>query len=152
MKLMNVQEATLSISVIVCTRNRCHKLARALRSIDSAKIPANIAAELIVVDNNSSDRTREVVAEFSRESNIPVRYVVETSQGLCFARNRGIQESSAEILAFTDDDCVADANWITNISNAFLEAPNLAVVGGRVDLYSQDDRPVSIRPLNEPAV
>jgi glycosyltransferase involved in cell wall biosynthesis len=105
--------------------------------------------EIVVVDNGSRDATKSVVDEFSLASPIRVLYVFEERQGLCFARNRGIQEASGNVIAFTDDDCIADSQWIANIAKEFIADPNVAVIGGRVDLYSKDDEPVTIRPLDE---
>jgi GT2 family glycosyltransferase len=103
--------------------------------------------EIVVVDNNSRDDTKSVVTAASRASRIPVRYVLETRQGLSFARNRGIQECKGTVIAFTDDDCIVDPNWISALWREFIASPDVAVLGGRVDLYSPEDKPVGIRPL-----
>jgi GT2 family glycosyltransferase len=89
------------------------------------------------------------VRAFAAGFAVPVRYVFEPSQGLSHARNRGIREAAGGIAAFTDDDCIVDGAWIGSIVRAFGENPDVAIVGGRVDLFAPDDRPVSIRPLGE---
>jgi glycosyltransferase involved in cell wall biosynthesis len=68
--------------------------------------------EIIVVDNNSTDNTFNIVKEFKKNSKVPVKYVKEEKQGLSHARNRGIRESKGRHIAFIDDDALADCNWI----------------------------------------
>jgi GT2 family glycosyltransferase len=138
-----------AVSVIVCTYNRCEKLRRSLEAIAAAALASEIPVEMIVVDNNSSDATEAVVEAFARASPIPVRRVLESSQGLSYARNRGIREAQGDIIAFTDDDCIADPGWIAAIAKEFAAAPEVMIVGGRVDLHAPEDRPVTIRPIDE---
>jgi glycosyltransferase involved in cell wall biosynthesis len=87
--------------------------------------------ELIVVDNNSTDTTREVVERFA-VSDRRVRYLMESRQGLSHARNAGIREARAPLVAFTDDDVRAQPDWVATIVRAFAEHPEADVVGGRV--------------------
>jgi len=142
-------EGPIALSVIVCTYNRCRKLERSLRAIASSMACGNLSAEIVVVDNNSRDETEAVVAEFAQSCPVPVRRVVERSQGLSYARNRGIREAKGDIVAFTDDDCVVDPGWANAIAKEFAENPEIMVVGGRVDLYTPEDKPVTIRPIDE---
>jgi glycosyltransferase involved in cell wall biosynthesis len=142
-------EGTVAVSVIVCTYNRCEKLARSLDAIAAAAIESEMPVELIVVDNNSHDATEAVVDAFARVSPIPVRRVAEPRQGLSYARNRGIVEARGEIIAFTDDDCIVDPDWIAAVAKEFEAAPEVMIVGGRVDLHTPEDKPVTIRPLGE---
>lgn len=86
---------------------------------------------MIIVDNNSRDGTREVVQQFIESSSVPCRYVVEKKQGLSHARNRGIEEATGEILAFTDDDVVIDACWLPNLTKEF-ENDEVSCIGGKI--------------------
>jgi glycosyltransferase involved in cell wall biosynthesis len=138
-----------NVSVVVCTYNRSQRLETALAHIESAAARARVAAEIVVVDNNSRDDTKLVVSRAARASTVPVRYVFERAQGLSFARNRGLREATGSIVAFTDDDCVVDSGWIGALCDEFAADPGVAIVGGRVDLYSPEDQPVSIRPIAE---
>jgi GT2 family glycosyltransferase len=140
---------TVAVSVIVCTYNRCEKLARSLDAIAASALASQMPVELIVVDNNSRDATEAVVQAFARASPIPVRRVTEPRQGLSYARNRGIREARGEIVAFTDDDCIVDSGWIAAVAKEFAAEPGVMIVGGRVDLYTAEDRPVTIRPIGE---
>jgi glucosyl-dolichyl phosphate glucuronosyltransferase len=117
------------LSVIVCTFNRCDHLNRALRAlVDQARHPPSY--EIVVVDNNSTDRTREVIDRF-RSSGL-VRAAFEPRQGLSFARNRGVAAASADLVAFTDDDVCVGATWVTSIVDAFGARPDADMIGGKV--------------------
>lgn len=138
------------ISVVICTYNRADKLGACLDALVIAKPPQNQPWELIVVDNNSSDATRDLVHARMQSTSLPLRYAFEREQGLSPARNRGIVESRGDIIAFTDDDCIVDPNWLNEIESAFAVS-TLDFVGGRAELYNKEDRPVSIRTSTTPA-
>lgn len=129
---------SIALSLILCTRNRAKSLEKTLESISSQVNCENLAYEIIVVDNNSSDNTESVIDDFARISRCPVRYVFEPKTGLSFARNRGISESHGDIIVFTDDDVFADENWLFSIYRCFKDY-NPQVVGGKIKaLYSAD--------------
>jgi len=122
------------ISVVVCTYNRAESLRGTLDSLAQMYIPPGLRWELIVVDNNSTDHTREVVEEFAQTSGLHVRYVFEGNQGLAYARNTGIREAKeaqGEIIAFMDDDMTPDEQWLANLRTVF-DAHNCMGVGGRI--------------------
>ena len=74
---------------------------------------------MIVVDNNSSDDTKDVVAGFENSSFCEIKYVFEGKQGLSRARNRGLAEAKYPLVAFTDDDCYVAKDWIVSILREF---------------------------------
>lgn len=113
------------------TFNRGELLADAVRSILTQQHPETPPFELIVVDNNSTDGTREMVERFAALDS-RVRYVFEPQQGSSFGRNAGIRAARAPIVAFTDDDVRAQPDWLAAIVRAFDEHPDADVVGGRV--------------------
>jgi len=119
------------ISVVLSTYNRGPLLESALRSVLAQQQPVAPAFELIVVDNNSTDRTRAIVERVAAEDG-RVRYVFEARQGLSHARNAGIVQARGAIVAFTDDDVRAEPDWLAAIVRAFEEHPGADVVGGRV--------------------
>jgi glycosyltransferase involved in cell wall biosynthesis len=121
----------MSIVVILCTYNRCDALVNALNSVAGSEVPDQIRWEVLVVDNNSTDRTREVVEEFSQKYPGRFRYVKEPQQGVSYARNRGIIESSGDIVAFMDDDVTVDPLWLWNLTKS-LYSGEWAGVGGRI--------------------
>jgi GT2 family glycosyltransferase len=119
-----------SLSVIICTRDRAFLLDRCLQRFNET--PSD-GLELIVVDNNSSDDTKTIVQKFSASASFDVRYLFEHRTGLSHARNRGIAEASGSIIAFTDDDCLVEHQWVSRILNEFSADRSLAVLGGRVE-------------------
>jgi glycosyltransferase involved in cell wall biosynthesis len=100
----------IKISVIVCTYNRLELLIGLLRTLCHQTIDTS-EHEVIVVDNNSTDGTREFIGEFCRHFS-QVRYFFEPQQGLSYARNRGWQEAKGEYVAYIDDDARAGENWL----------------------------------------
>lgn len=115
------------ISVVVCTHNRVELLANALQTLCEQSLDQD-EYEVIVVDNNSTDRTRSVVEEFSRRySNI--RYYLETKIGLSHARNRGCQEAQGLYVAYTDDDCKLPSQWLC-VAKEIIEQISPDVFGG----------------------
>ena len=131
---------TPQISVVVCTYNRAALLEKALRSL-FAQQPAGLNFEIVVIDNNSADETPRVVESLKAESPIPLRYFRETRQGNAYARNAGVDQAAGSIVAYMDDDVIADENWVAGISRAFAREPELSFVGGRILPVWENDPP-----------
>jgi glycosyltransferase involved in cell wall biosynthesis len=122
---------TPRVSVVLSTCNRRDSLARALKCL--LVQPTAPTHEIVVVDNRSTDGTRELVEAVARDvTNGTIRYAYEGKQGLSHARNAGIALARAPIIAFTDDDVLVDAHWIPAIARAFECHPEAWFVGGRV--------------------
>jgi len=113
----------MNLSVVVCTYNRAAKLPDCLQNLLAMTVPEGVAWELICVDNNSTDNTKEVIEGFARKSTIPIRYVFEPAQGLAHARNAGLTRGRGEIVAKTDDDCIADLDWLAASWRQFQAGP-----------------------------
>ena len=117
------------ISVVLSTYNRSADLLRALpMTLAQRDAPPY---EVIVVDNNSTDGTREIVARYEAVSP-RLRYVFEPNQGLPYARNAGIRAANGSIVAFTDDDVEVDEGWVAAIAKSFERFPEADCIGGRV--------------------
>lgn len=118
-----------TISVVVCTRDRPDSVVTALRGLTALHYPSY---EIVVVDNAPrTDATEQAVrAEFGGDPR--VRYVREPKPGLSCARNRGVAEAAAEIVAFTDDDVRVDPWWLDGIARGFRAAPGVACVTGLI--------------------
>lgn len=121
----------VAISVVLCTFNRADRLALVLEDLERQRIEPGTAWEVIVVDNNSTDRTRAVVAAAIERGKIPLTYLFEATQGLSCARNAGIDAARGELIAFTDDDVRLPEDWLAVTVRSFREFDCLAV-GGRV--------------------
>lgn len=101
----------MDISIVVCTYNRAESLRETLTALRRLSTPSKLKHEIIVVDNNSSDHTRQVVENFMTEAPF-FKYEFESQQGLSHARNHGIRSSSGEVIFFTDDDVLPEKNWL----------------------------------------
>lgn len=121
----------IKISVILCTYDRCTSLAKTLESVEASLLPASVGWEVLVVDNNSKDQTREVVNGFCLRYPGRFRYLFEPRQGKSHALNTGIREAGGEILAFLDDDVIVEPVWLQNLT-ANLHDGKWAGAGGRI--------------------
>jgi glucosyl-dolichyl phosphate glucuronosyltransferase len=119
------------LSVVICTYNRNSLLPEALQSALSQQACAR-GYEVIVIDNNSSDATREVVESFIKRGHRNLRYAFEEVQGLSHARNAGIRIARAPIIAFTDDDIRLTPGWAAAIKCAFDNYPEVNCVAGKI--------------------
>ena len=106
------------LTVIVCTYNRSQSLGRILARLAEQRIEG-FEYEVIVVDNNSRDDTRQVVTEHQPAFEGRLRYLMETRQGLSYARNAGIGQARGELVAFTDDDVEPEDTWLSKLHAAF---------------------------------
>ncbi len=133
----------MDLSVIIATYNRCESLKDTLGSLLNQQITNGLSYEIIIADNNSKDRTREVAESYKTRFNGKLKYLFEPRQGKPYALNKGIQEAAGEIIAFTDDDCVVDTKWLINIKCTFDEyGGKIGIIGGRVlPLWLTDNRP-----------
>lgn len=130
----------LLLSVVICTYNRDKLLTYCLKSLVDQTMDKRLY-EVIIVDNNSTDSTSTVVKQFI-ESQPNFRTVLETKQGLSYARNRGWQEAKSPYVAYIDDDAKANPDWCERIVNAFLTVePEPAAVGGRIFPWYEAEPP-----------
>jgi glycosyltransferase involved in cell wall biosynthesis len=122
----------LDISVLICTYNRARLLRRTLEGVASLAIPPGTRWEVVVVDNNCTDDTADVVSAYSSDPRIPVvRYLREPRQGIAHARRRAFRESRGELLVCADDDCLLAQDWIEQAARFMREHPSAGYVGGR---------------------
>jgi glycosyltransferase involved in cell wall biosynthesis len=120
----------MKITVILCTYNRCQNLAKALNSVAASRLPRSVEWEVLVIDNNSSDQTREVVEDFCRLHPRRSRCLFEPQQGKSHALNAGIREARGDVLAFMDDDVTVEPTWLQNLTTS-LQDDEWAGAGGR---------------------
>jgi glycosyltransferase involved in cell wall biosynthesis len=117
------------VSAIICTHNREQYLGAAIDSVLGQDFSEY---EVIVVDNASSDRTKQVVEE--RLSNPRLKYIYEPTIGLSVARNTGAKAARGEILAYLDDDAEASPTWLRVLCSAYEQNEQLVIAGGKVTL------------------
>jgi len=129
---MSQPEPTLTVTVAIPTYRRAGMLRQTLEGLVRQDYPAD-RLEILIIDNNSPDNTREVVASFATAPHAP-RHVLETKQGANHARNRAIAEARGEIIVFGDDDILIEPNWVREIVAPFANNPpgRVGAVGGEV--------------------
>lgn len=115
------------VSVVVVTKDQAGLLAGCLVAVDAQDFPY---AEVLVVDNGSTDGTARLVSQHARTARLPVRLLREPGT-LGAARQRGVEAARGELLAFTDSDCRPQAGWLAAAVAAFEADPRLDVVQGR---------------------
>lgn len=135
----------LDVSIVVCTYNRAESLRAALASLYDLATDDLFSYEVVVVDNVSTDHTRDVVAAAAGKSKRPVRYAYEAEQGIVAARNRGIREARGRWIAFFDDDQLADPRWLAELVRGATEL-GCRVVGGTVQLHFPAGPPGELHP------
>jgi len=129
------------ITVAVITYNRSRFLRETLAGLVRQNYPAD-SWELLVIDNNSKDDTKDVVSSFMAATPSP-RYVLEIRQGLDHGRNRAIDEAKGEVVALVDDDIIVDPTWLTQLVAPFTSerSHSIGVVGGEVEPVFPDGIP-----------
>jgi glycosyltransferase involved in cell wall biosynthesis len=117
------------VSIIVCTRNRAQSLLATVETIGRCRIPSDLPAELLIVDNGSTDETADAVRQI-HPPNMPLRCIFEPEAGQSRARNRGLVETDGGILLFTDDDVRVPPDWIEGMCRPIRSGTADAVAGG----------------------
>jgi len=139
-----------TLTAVICTYNRCTILADTLASFIPLRVPEGADWELLVVDNNSRDRTREVVQSYARR--LPVRYLFEPRQGKTCALNLALREAKGDLLLFTDDDVQLDPGWLAAFFEAANGYPDAGWFGGRIIPWWPGGRPSWLRDECLPAL
>lgn len=112
------------ISIIVCTYNGTSTLRACLQSLQTLNYPDY---EVLLVDDGSTLDISEIAHAFPT-----VRYIRQEHAGLSVARNLGAERAKGEILAYTDDDCIADPDWLTYLAQGFDEQEWVAAGGPNI--------------------
>jgi glycosyltransferase involved in cell wall biosynthesis len=130
---------TVRISAVIPTHNRARYLPLALRSLADQRLAA-AEYEIVVVDNLSTDATREIVAGFGLGERL--HYVHEPVLGLSHARNAGWREARGSVVAFLDDDAIASPDWLARILDTLeTVSPRPGCVGGPIEGIWEAPRP-----------
>ena len=129
------------VDVVMCTRNRDASIGAAVASVMANDHPS---FRLTIIDQSTTDATERVIAPMSA-ADPRIIYRHSDQAGLSRAYNTGIRATTAEVLAFTDDDCVVPNDWITKIVAAFRAEPDGDLLYGQVIPYESDDQ--ALTPL-----
>ncbi|MDP4620016.1 MAG: glycosyltransferase family 2 protein [Sediminibacterium sp.] len=120
------------LSIIICSYNRASYISDALTSLYCQSAGLN-EFEVIIVDNNSTDNTKEVYAIWRQtNTNGQFTFISETKQGASFARNNGAAIAKGEWVCFMDDDAVATPNYVENFLKHIQNKPDAVGFGGRI--------------------
>jgi glycosyltransferase involved in cell wall biosynthesis len=119
----------MDASIIIATANRAAELRETLANLARIRTPGTV--ELVVVDNRSTDRTRQVVEEAAASYPFSVKYLFESEEGKYAALNTGIRAARGDVIAATDDDVRFEIDWLER-AIAGLRAHECEFVGGRV--------------------
>ena len=139
--LLSSQSSTLNptklkekvqLSAIISTRNRAKQLANLFQCLGLQKDIENLNFEIVIVDNNSSDNTKEVAYAFCEGSNLKVNYLFEEKTGLSNARNAGILASKGSYLIFIDDDVLLPKDFFSRVLFGLEEYPEFHIFGYKV--------------------
>jgi glycosyltransferase involved in cell wall biosynthesis len=119
------------VSVIVPTHNRLSLLKQTLAYLDRQTYPSH-DYEIIVVDDGSDDGTTDYLHQLSLKKEL--RYLTQEQKGPAAARNAGVHIAKGEVIAFTDDDCLPEPNWLAALTESYRKSPDqLVAVGGRIN-------------------
>ncbi|MBK8050876.1 MAG: glycosyltransferase family 2 protein [Anaerolineales bacterium] len=139
--LNEMGDHSIRITAALCTHNRAALLDGAIASLLAQSLPPP-AYEILVIDNSSNDATPAVIQRYQDTPGpVTLRSAVEPMLGLSYARNRAAQLAAGEIIAYLDDDAVADTGWLAGLLAAYAAFPDAWAVGGPVQLLWRLARP-----------
>ncbi len=120
------------VSVAICSYNRARFIIKAVESIFRQDFDQQ-HYEVIVVDNNSTDETMQLLESFKQvHPSYNFRFFLETNQGVAWARTRCAKEARGEIVAYIDDDSEAQPGWLSGIVQFFDAHPSVYSLGGKI--------------------
>ena len=128
-----------AVTIAICRRNRGAELQATLATLQHVKIPTDYDVDLVLVDNGSTDGTREIMQRF-RLPGAVVKVVREDRTGLSHARNRAVLESAGKVLLFSDAGIRFPIDWIKQMAGPIL-SDNADAVAGGVKLARSLERP-----------
>jgi O-antigen biosynthesis protein len=117
----------VKVTAAICTRGRPTMIAACVRSVLACDYAQR---EVLVVDQSDDGGTRAVIEELQR-GHPELTYLATTTRGLSAARNAAVRSARAEVIAFTDDDCLADRGWLGAVVDELHAAPAVSAVCGR---------------------
>ena len=121
----------IQFSVIICTYNGADRINDVIHCILKQRNFDNYVKEIIVVDNNSNDQTKNKIIELQEQCKRIV-YLFEGKQGLAYARKMGVSVAKGNWIIFIDDDNFMDDNWIQNAHDYILGNSNIGAFNGQV--------------------
>ncbi len=127
------------ISVVICTWNRSRLLRLTLEKMTQLEVPPGTVWELIVVNNNCSDDTDSVLADY--RDRLPLVRLFEPKPGKSFAGNLAVREAKGEYIIWTDDDVLVERDWLKAYIDAFAQWPDADIFAGAIDPWFEQTPP-----------
>lgn len=139
----------VDLTVAIPTYNGETRLPQLLERLRHQKNTEDFSWEIVVVDNNSSDRTAELIQQTQATWNQPwpLRYSFESQQGLAFARQRCITEAQGQLVGFLDDDNLPDSNWVAAAYHFAQTHPQAGAFGGQIHPQYETPPPANIERI-----
>jgi glycosyltransferase involved in cell wall biosynthesis len=142
---MTRSNEAMEITFIICTRNRAASLLQALNSVTAATQSHREDIELLIVDNGSTDSTRDVVDAWAATAPLPVEVIYQPRRGLSAARNAGMAAAKGRLLVFIDDDCALGLGYVDDLLRHYRGDAAPVIRGGRVELGNPEDLPFTVK-------
>jgi glucosyl-dolichyl phosphate glucuronosyltransferase len=120
----------MRITVAICTWNRAKLLDQTLNEMHRLEVPPDVDWELLIVNNNCTDETDEVIAR--HRPHLPIQRLFESTPGQSSARNCAIAAATGDLILWTDDDVLVDPGWIAAYWVAAERYPDASFFGGRI--------------------
>lgn len=137
------------LTAIICTYNRAKYIGNLLESLAKNDIGKS-AYEIVLVDNNCTDNTREICEAFAKaHPDVQFRYVVESEQGLSAARNKGIKEAKGDVIVYVDDDALVDPHYLRTYSEWFAAHSETMACGGPIEPLYETEEPAWMTPYTK---
>ncbi len=131
----------LFLEIVICTYNNAPLLDRSLDAISRQRVPPDVEWGVLVVDNNCTDGTVAVVQKHVASRKLRLRMVSEPKQGLTPARLCGVRNTSSDWIAFVDDDCLLEEDWLEQAVAFARTHPDCGAFGGEVTLVWEREPP-----------
>lgn len=131
------EPAEVDMSVIIATLNRSDCLRKTLESIEKLKVSVDLTYEILLIDNASSDKTKELIDKYARKKPQIYKYFFEARKGKSNALNLGLRNARGKIIAFTDDDVVVDPDWLQELRDTFAEREDVLAIQGKILLSKE---------------
>lgn len=141
--LVSAQYSGLDITVVIPTYNGGERVPQVLDRLKQQQDIDALSWEVIVCDNNSCDRTADVISEYQQNWLLrsPLRYCFVAEQGAAYARQRGVMEARGKIIAFLDDDNIPAHDWLSQVQQFADTYPQAGAFGSQIHGDFQGDLP-----------
>jgi glycosyltransferase involved in cell wall biosynthesis len=129
----------VDFTVAICTWNHAQLLRQTLHQFLQLRQPGDVSWELIVVNNNCTDHTDAVIAEYT--SRLPIRRVFQSKPGLSNARNAAVAAAAGSFILWTDDDVLVSPGWLEAYAAALRKNPHVDIMGGPIEPWFEGNPP-----------